>query len=89
LKPFTVHVPNDVLADLRRPPTRGQLAGHPSANPAFGGLSDFSAGLAAWITEKFRQWTETPKGGHFALIEQPALLAADMRRFIRLLRASV
>jgi hypothetical protein len=27
-----------------------------------------------------------PKGGHFAAMEQPALLAEDIRRFFRTLR---
>ncbi|MEG8024740.1 hypothetical protein QP162_10365 [Sphingomonas aurantiaca] len=29
------------------------------------------------------QWTEMPAGGHFAALEQPDLLLADMRRFSR------
>ncbi len=33
-----------------------------------------------------RQWTEMPRGGHFAAMEQPELLAADIRRFFRSLR---
>lgn len=28
-----------------------------------------------------RQWTEMPHGGHFAALEQPDLLSADIRRF--------
>jgi len=28
-----------------------------------------------------QQWTEMPRGGHFAALEQPDLLAADIRRF--------
>jgi pimeloyl-ACP methyl ester carboxylesterase len=30
-----------------------------------------------------RQWTDMPRGGHFAAMEQPALLADDIRRFFR------
>lgn len=33
-----------------------------------------------------RRWTEMPRGGHFAAMEQPALLAADIRAFFRDLR---
>jgi pimeloyl-ACP methyl ester carboxylesterase len=36
------------------------------------------------FTNKFfnvQQWTEMPEGGHFAALEQPALLAADIRKF--------
>ena len=28
-----------------------------------------------------RRWTEMPRGGHFAALEQPQLLAEDMRAF--------
>lgn len=33
-----------------------------------------------------RHWTEMPRGGHFAALEQPALLAEDIRTFFRLIR---
>ncbi len=33
-----------------------------------------------------RRWTEMPRGGHFAAMEEPELLAADMRAFFRPLR---
>ena len=32
------------------------------------------------------RWTEMPKGGHFAAMEQPELLANDLREFFRALR---
>ena len=32
------------------------------------------------------QWTEMPKGGHFAAMEQPELLLEDVRSFFRLVR---
>ena len=28
-----------------------------------------------------RRWTEMPRGGHFAAMEQPQLLAEDVRAF--------
>jgi pimeloyl-ACP methyl ester carboxylesterase len=34
-----------------------------------------------------QQWTEMPKGGHFAAMEQPALLAEDIRKFVSGLQA--
>lgn len=34
-----------------------------------------------------RHWTEMKKGGHFAALEEPELLAADIRAFFRPLRA--
>jgi pimeloyl-ACP methyl ester carboxylesterase len=33
-----------------------------------------------------RRWTVMPKGGHFAAMEQPDLLAEDVRAFYRPLR---
>ncbi|HRK18142.1 MAG TPA: epoxide hydrolase [Hyphomicrobiaceae bacterium] len=36
-----------------------------------------------------RRWTPMAKGGHFAALEQPAALAADIHDFVRPLRASV
>ncbi|MGI9520487.1 MAG: alpha/beta fold hydrolase, partial [Hyphomicrobiaceae bacterium] len=35
-----------------------------------------------------RHWTEMEKGGHFAAMEQPAALAADVATFVRPLRDS-
>jgi len=32
------------------------------------------------------QWTEMPRGGHFAALEEPRLLAEDVRRFFRRFR---
>jgi pimeloyl-ACP methyl ester carboxylesterase len=29
------------------------------------------------------RWTDMPRGGHFAALEQPELLLADMRAFFR------
>lgn len=36
-----------------------------------------------------RRWTPMAKGGHFAALEQPAALAADIHEFIRPLRSSI
>ena len=35
-----------------------------------------------------RRWTEMPRGGHFAALEQPELLAQDIRAFFRPLRST-
>lgn len=42
----------------------------------------------SWVERVFkvRRWTPMPRGGHFAALEQPALLAGDMRAFFRPLR---
>jgi pimeloyl-ACP methyl ester carboxylesterase len=38
----------------------------------------------SWIERVYdvRRWTEMPAGGHFAALEQPALLAADVKAFL-------
>jgi len=33
-----------------------------------------------------RRWSKMPKGGHFAALEQPELLASEVREFFRPLR---
>jgi pimeloyl-ACP methyl ester carboxylesterase len=38
-------------------------------------------------TNTIVQWTEYDRGGHFAAMEQPDLLVADIRTFFRTLRA--
>ena len=41
-----------------------------------------------WAEQRYNivQWTEMPRGGHFAALETPDLLLADMRRFFTELR---
>lgn len=42
----------------------------------------------AWVERCFdvQRWTQMPRGGHFAALETPALLAEDIRAFFRPLR---
>ena len=42
----------------------------------------------AWAERAYniQRWTEMPAGGHFAALEEPAALAADIRAFFRTLR---
>ena len=35
------------------------------------------------------RWTEMPRGGHFAAMEEPDLLVEDLRAFFRPLRATL
>lgn len=35
-----------------------------------------------------QQWTEMPRGGHFAAMEQPELLAEDVRKFVKKLNVT-
>jgi pimeloyl-ACP methyl ester carboxylesterase len=41
-----------------------------------------------WAARFFnvQRWTEMPRGGHFAALEEPELLVNDIRRFFRPLR---
>ncbi len=42
-----------------------------------------------WAERSLRveHWTEMPRGGHFAALEEPELLAEDLRAFFRPFRA--
>lgn len=39
----------------------------------------------SWVERGYnvQRWTEMPRGGHFAAIEQPSFLAGDIREFVR------
>jgi pimeloyl-ACP methyl ester carboxylesterase len=43
----------------------------------------------AWVERGYnvQKWTEMPRGGHFAALEQPDLLARDIRMFFRRFRS--
>jgi pimeloyl-ACP methyl ester carboxylesterase len=51
---------------------------------------DISHPPREWAERFFnvQRWTEMPRGGHFAAMEEPALLAEDIRAFFRPLRQS-
>jgi epoxide hydrolase len=39
-----------------------------------------------WVERRYtdlRHWTEFPRGGHFLALEDPELLARDLRAFFR------
>jgi pimeloyl-ACP methyl ester carboxylesterase len=43
-----------------------------------------------WVERRYteiRHWTEFPRGGHFLALEEPKLLAEDLRQFVRLFRS--
>ena len=44
-----------------------------------------------WVEARYNlvHWTVMPRGGHFAAIEQPQLLVADVRDFFRVLANAV
>jgi pimeloyl-ACP methyl ester carboxylesterase len=41
-----------------------------------------------WVEQQYNltRWTEMPRGGHFAAMEEPELLVDDVRAFFRSLR---
>ncbi len=41
-----------------------------------------------WVETRYnvRQWTEMPRGGHFAAMEEPELFVEDVRKFFRTVR---
>jgi microsomal epoxide hydrolase len=44
--------------------------------------------MAERVFTDIRRWTEMPRGGHFAALEQPEALAAEIRAFFGPLRAA-
>ena len=50
--------------------------------------ADLSHPPREWAERSYnvQRWTEMPRGGHFAALEEPDLLAQDMREFFRALR---
>ena len=42
--------------------------------------------IADTVFSNIRRWSEMPKGGHFAAMEQPAALASEVLEFFRELR---
>lgn len=50
---------------------------------------DLTTAPREWAERFFnvQRWTQMPRGGHFAALEEPELLAAEMRHFFRPLRS--
>jgi pimeloyl-ACP methyl ester carboxylesterase len=59
----------------------------PAAFAAF--PKDLNPPPREWVERRLhlKQWTEMPRGGHFAAMEEPELLAEDMRTFFRQFRS--
>lgn len=68
------------------PPKHGERIQVPTAVALF--PKDLSHPPREWAerTCNVQRWTEMPRGGHFAAIEEPELLAEDVRAFFRPLR---
>ena len=83
----------DLTHAERRPldPREGQGLGRTRRKvpAAFAHVSqDLSHPPREWAERFFdvQRWTEMPRGGHFAAMEEPELLAEDIRAFFRPLR---
>jgi pimeloyl-ACP methyl ester carboxylesterase len=77
------------LEHRRRPPafTRPERIDVPTGVAAFPREVMRTPRSAVERKYDVRQWTDMPRGGHFAAMEQPAALVDDVRRFFRPLRA--
>ena len=70
---------------FRDPAKRGRVE-VPTAIAVFPAEIFFSPRKWAESWYNVRQWTEMPRGGHFAAMEEPTLLVEDVRKFFRELR---
>lgn len=72
--------------ESRRSGRRPDPVQTPTAVAVFPGEIFFSP--RKWVEARYNvaQWTEMPRGGHFAAMEEPALLVEDVRKFFRPLR---
>jgi pimeloyl-ACP methyl ester carboxylesterase len=68
------------------PLKRGERIEVPTAVALFPG--DISRPPREWAERAYniQQWTEMPRGGHFAAMEEPELLVEDVRAFFRLFK---
>ena len=68
--------------------TQGEIIEVPSAVARF--PKDISYPPREWAERvlDLQHWTEMPRGGHFAALEEPNMLVEDIRDFFRPLRAS-
>lgn len=91
--PSSVRIYYESQHNLPRPPAMAPFES--SGRPAPLGFALFPKEInvppRAWVERSVGatliHWTEMPRGGHFAALEQPQLLADDVRTFFRGLRA--
>jgi microsomal epoxide hydrolase len=80
--------------NLPRPPSMMPFASGGKPSPLGFALfpKEINVPPRAWVERNYSQplshWTEMPRGGHFAALEQPQLLAEDVRLFFRPLTKS-
>ena len=88
IRPFTVEwseaVVDEVLELVRRYPWPPA----PAAFANFPGETLYTAPPRSWADRAYNivRWTDQPRGGHFAAMEQPAALADEIQQFFRGLR---
>ncbi len=76
-----------------RPPSMSEFKGGGKSAPIGYALfpKEINVPPRAWVERSHGgvlfHWTEMPRGGHFAALEQPELLAGDVRVFFRKVRA--
>ena len=75
-----------IYYESRRAPRETSRVETPTAVAVFPGEIFFSP--RQWVESAYnvRQWTEMPRGGHFAAMEEPELFVEDVRKFFRGLR---
>ena len=91
VSPFEIRASDEILTDLQRRLENVRLAPQDSTADCdlgrnlVGSKKDLSSPPREWAERFFRvvRWTEMPLGGHFAAMEQPDLLAEDIRAFFR------
>lgn len=79
--PFTINVPDAVLRDLADRLARTRFPERTAAPWRAGTDPDY-------LRELIRQWIGPTRGGHFLALEEPGLLATDLRSFFRPLRGN-
>jgi hypothetical protein len=72
--------------ESRRTPGDGGRVGVPTAVAIFPGEIFLSPRKWVGAAYNVQQWTEMPRGGHFAAMEEPQLWVEDIRKFCRTLR---
>lgn len=72
--------------ELHNPPASFERSEVPTAVAIF--PKDITPAPREWAERTFnvQRWTQMPSGGHFAAMEEPALLVEDIRAFFRPLR---
>jgi pimeloyl-ACP methyl ester carboxylesterase len=80
----TETIGSSIRSYIDNPPQK--LEPIPAVPAAFAAFpKDINPPPREWVERRLnlKQWTQMPRGGHFAAMEEPELLAEDMRKFFR------